>query len=161
MRVSAAVIFAAACAAALPACGSTLKRRSDFLEDLRAYNNGVRWQNPAEAAQHIPKQERDEFLAERAELDDLRVGDYEVVRIRWEEGRESAEVQVKYTWHLDSRGLVHTTTTRQRWKLYGKTWMMVEERRVRGEPMPGVAEPFPEKKPTKTAQPCEDAGEGA
>jgi hypothetical protein len=145
-------------AVSLPACATASKRRSDFLDELRAYNDGVRWQNPSEASRFIPKGEREEFLQERAELeDDLRIGDYEVVRVRWKEGNDEAEVHVKYTWHLDSRGIVHKTTTRQDWKkVDGSDWVMVEERRLRGDPMPGVAEPISPEKRRNRAQSRQD-----
>ncbi len=125
------------------ACGGT-KKNNEMMDQIRAYNDGVRWRHADAAVTHIPIRERADFLEERAEIDeDLRIGDYEIVRISMNRDLDRASARVEYQWHLDSRGIVHATTTRQIWERFGDTWIMVEEERVRGEPMPGVAEPIP------------------
>ena len=130
-------------------CGGSAKRASDFFHDMRGYNDGIRWRNHQQALTRIPHAERDDFLDERYELEEeLRIGDYEVVRVKFASDQK-AEVQVRYSWHLDSRGIVHTTTTRQQWERRGKQWWMVEEVRVRGETMPGVADEFDDESATE------------
>jgi hypothetical protein len=37
-------------------------------------------------------------------------------------------------------GIVHETHARQSWERKGKAWLIVDERRTRGEEMPGLAE---------------------
>jgi hypothetical protein len=76
-------------------------------------------------------------------------------------------VHIKFTWHLDSRGVVHTTHTVQSWQLQGTGWVLAGERHLRGEPMPGVP-PRPENTPEDTPENTGDddagedhAGEGA
>ena len=118
-------------------------QRDMLMESVRAYNEGVRWQRFTAAAVAVPPAERDQFLDEREELaDDLRITDYEVVRVA-SHAAAAADVQVKMTWFLDSRGTVHDTWIRQRWERQGKAWRVVDERRVRGEAMPGLAEAAP------------------
>ena len=123
-------------------CGAAPKRGTTLIEDVRGYNDGVRWNHHVLAAKRIHPKERDAFLSERTDLeDDLRIGDYQVVHVKTAGSTDRARVKVKYMWHLDSKGQVHQTTTMQKWRRYGKRWLMVGERRVRGETMPGVDEP--------------------
>jgi hypothetical protein len=61
--------------------------------------------------------------------------------MRFRNERQMARVDVEWSWHLDSRGIVHKTVTRQIWQVVGKMWLITRETRLRGEPMPGVDEP--------------------
>ena len=123
---------------AVAACGGA-QRREALMETVQTYNEGVRWQRFTAAATAVPPAERDAFLDEREALaDDLNITDYEVVRVA--DRGDRAEVQLKLTWFLDSRGSVHDTWVRQRWERQGAAWRVVDERRVRGVAMPGLAE---------------------
>ena len=126
-------------------CGAMPKPSETLISELRGYNEGLRWQQHVKAAVRIPPDERDDFIDERALLEEeLRISDYEVTRLSYtDEERTRAHVRVRWSWHLDRKGIVYTTTTGQEWRRYGKHWLMVEERRVSGEPMPGMAEPAP------------------
>jgi hypothetical protein len=112
-----------------------------LLDELRGYHEGLRWAQHGSAAVRIPPLEREDFLAERAELSDLRIDEYEILRVTFADQRRRARADVSFTWHLDSRGIVHTTVTRQDWERVGKAWWLTGEVRLHGEPMPGVAEP--------------------
>lgn len=134
------VLAGALCA--LVACGGSLSKPPSLLTEARGYNDGVRWSQPEKSALRVPPELRSDFVADREQfLDDLRVGDYEIKSIRYRDARTAARIDVRYTWHLDSRGVVHKTTSRQTWERRGKNWMMVAEERLRGEPMPGLSEP--------------------
>jgi hypothetical protein len=123
---------------ALAACGAG-PQRDLLMESVTTYNEGVRWERFSAAAAAVPPAEREAFLDEREELaEDLRITDYEVVRVTTK--GDHADIQVKLTWFLDSRGSVHDTWIRQRWERRGRSWRVVDERRVRGEAMPGLAE---------------------
>ena len=135
------LVSVCAVAIAVLGCGASPKRAELVLDEVRGYNDGVRWQKTPQAALRIPPREREEFFDERDELaDELRIADYEIIRVRQPGRGERAVIQVKWTWHLDSKGIVHTTTSQQEWEMHGKRWLMVAEHRVRGEPMPGVPE---------------------
>ncbi len=133
------VVGTAALAVALGlGCGGAAQR-DVLMETVETYNDGVRWQRFTAAALAVPPAERDQFLDEREALaKDLRITDYEVVRVAAHGDR--AEIQVKLTWFLDSQGTVHDTWVRERWERQGAAWRVVDERRVRGEAMPGLAE---------------------
>ena len=139
MTRAAVVVFTVSMA--VSACGGFTQRVEPLDDSVRIYNSGVRWQKFLEAAQRLPPDQRDDFLDERDQLsDDLRVDDYEVIRIRASKDNRQAKVQVKYTWHLDSRGVVHSTHAVQSWERLGKIWVMVSETHMRGDSMPGVPE---------------------
>jgi hypothetical protein len=122
----------------LAACAHT-PRGESLMEAVRTYNDGVRWERFTAAAAAVPPRERDAFLDEREELaEDLRITDYEVVRIS-DRGPDAADVQIKVTWYRDSVGTVKSTWARQRWERKGKGWRIIGERLVRGEEMPGLA----------------------
>lgn len=124
----------------LAACGGAPKSQDTLAESIRGYNEGVRWQRYAMAAAKILPRERAEFIDEMDERgEDLRITDYEIVRVEPRGDRE-ARVQIKVTWYRDSEGIVHDTTATQKWERHGKAWFMVEEARQRGAEMPGLAE---------------------
>ncbi len=111
-----------------------------MLYDIRAFNEGLRWDKLPQSAVRIPPAERDAFLDEREELqEELRIDDYEITRLKTEgELQERANVQIKWTWHMDRAGIVKTTTSGQRWQRKGKRWLMLEEFYLRGDEMPGL-----------------------
>lgn len=136
-----AVVIAFALSLVAPACGGVTQRVEPLPDSVRIYNSAVRWQKFQQAASRLPPEQRDSFLDERDQLaEDLRVDDYEVIRMRTSGEGDRAKVQIKYTWHLDSRGIVKTTHTVQDWQRYGKVWVMVTERHMRGDDMPGLGD---------------------
>ena len=103
------------------------------------YNDAVRWERFSVAAAHLPAGERDHFLDRRDQIhEDLRINDYNVIRVRYDEGHERARVHIKLTWHLDSQGTVHDTHAVQTWRREDKHWILVREEFLRGKPMPGL-----------------------
>jgi hypothetical protein len=121
----------------LGGCAS-IPKAEPLMDAVRTYNDGVRWERFTAAAAVVPPRERDAFLDEREELaEDLRITDYEVVRVS-DKGGEAADVQVKLTWYKDSVGTVRETWARQRWERQGKSWRITGERQVRGDDMPGL-----------------------
>jgi hypothetical protein len=124
----------------LSACGGAAKRSHDLKYDVRLYNEGVRWANLPQAAVRILPSAREDFLNEREELEEeLRIDDFEIMRLKTEgDSQETATVQIKWTWHMDREGIVHTTTSRQAWRRYGSRWIMLKEARLRGHEMPGI-----------------------
>lgn len=140
-----AVSLALGMAAASAGCGAAPKKSETLMDSVRGYHDGLRWQRYPTAASMIPPAERDLFLDERDEIaDDLRISEYEITRISFDDGQDRAVLRIRYTWFLDSEGVVHDTTSEQHWERRGKHWLLVEEERVRGEPMPGVPEPSEE-----------------
>lgn len=120
------------------ACGaaSGRSRGEDLTTDLRTFHEGLRWRRYDDAADHVPAALRSRFLDAHETLDDdLRIDDYEVVRVTWN-GKSEATVRVRCTWHLDSVGSVHETTVDQSWERQGKTWRIVAAAHHKGETLP-------------------------
>ena len=123
------------------ACGAA-HSPEPLTDAVRSYNDGVRWERFAVAAVHVPPAQRSEFVDEADErAKDLKITDYEVVKVE-PEGEREAHVQVKLEWYKDSEGKVHETHAMQTWERHGKAWFMVDESRFRGTEMPGLPEPI-------------------
>lgn len=131
--VVAAVTFAAGCGA------PQRSQQSDLSDAVRSFNDGVRWERFAAAANALPPAHRAEFVDEMDErATDLKITDYDVVRVD-PRGRE-ARVQIKVSWYRASEGTLRETHAMQTWERHGKVWWMVGETRLRGAEMPGLAE---------------------
>jgi hypothetical protein len=123
----------------LTACAGKQKQTENLIKTSTGFQEGLRWGRFEEAASHVPPAEREAFLDEHDELaEELRIDDYEVIRIHFKDSHEEARVQVKYTWHMDGEGIVKETVTDQTWLLHGTAWLLEDEVLKRGEPMPGV-----------------------
>ena len=123
----------------LAACHSP-KSGVTLSESIRAYNEGVRWERFGAAAAHVPPAERAEFIDELDQrAKDLRITDYEIVRVE-QKSDKLASVQIKVSWYLDSEGALKETSAVKTWERHGKTWWVIEEKRVRGKEMPGLRE---------------------
>jgi hypothetical protein len=147
VRARALLIALAGIALAGPGCAATQRKAEPLDYSVRAYNDGVRWQRFDEAATRLPADRRDDFLDQRDQLhEDLRVSDYEIIRVRHDSKGRQARVQIKYTWYLESSGKVHETHAVQTWHQGDTVWILRGERFLRGEPMPGLkgGEPEPD-----------------
>jgi hypothetical protein len=134
-----AAVAGVAGGAGLGGCGAAQREPEPLDQAVRVYNEGLRWQRFDEAASRLPADRRDDFLDQRDQLhDDLRISDYDVIRVRYDGKQRRARVQVKYTWYLESRGVVHETHAVQTWHRGAEIWVMRGERHLRGETMPGL-----------------------
>jgi hypothetical protein len=125
----------------LTACSAVQQDTDTLAESIRSYNDGVRWGRYGMAAAKVMPRDRNEFVDDMdARADDLKITDYEVVNVA-ARGPKAAKVRIKLSWYLASKGTVHETHAEQTWERKGKHWFMVEEARVRGAEMPGLAEP--------------------
>lgn len=122
-------------------CGAaSLHDQPDLSESVRMFNEGVRWERFTAAASALPPRDRAQFVDDMDQRSgDVKITDYEVLRVE-PRGEREARVQVKLTWYRTSEGTVHETHAVQTWERHGKAWWMVDESRLRGAPMPGLAE---------------------
>jgi hypothetical protein len=121
-------------------CGASLHDEPNLSEVVRMFNDGVRWERFAAAAAALPPRERSQFVDDMDQRSgDVKITDYEVMRVDLR-GEREARVQIKLSWYKASEGTVHETHAVQTWERHGKTWWMVDEIRLRGAPMPGLAE---------------------
>lgn len=126
------------------ACGAPQRSGEELSESVRQFNEGVRWEQFAIAATAIPPRDRSHFVDDMDQrATDLKITDYEVVQVD-PKGERTARVHVKLSWYKASEGTVRETHAVQIWERHGKSWWMVEETRLRGAEMPGLAEPAAE-----------------
>src|SRR5687767_3169217 len=124
---------------ALVGCGGQQKPADDLLFDVRGYQEGLRWRRYEDSAARIKPSAREDFLDRRDELDEeLRVDDYEIMRVKLTDQGKGATVQVKITWHMDGVGVVKDTVVEQSWERHKVGWILVAEKHKRGDEMPGV-----------------------
>jgi len=136
----AALLFVIGLACAAGACGGAQRDADNLADSIRTFNDGMRWQRYANAAVYVPAPQRSKFVDEMDERgDDLKVTDYEIVKVD-NRGPREARVQVKVSWYKDSEGTLRETHAVQTWELHGKAWLMVDESRLRGAEMPGLQE---------------------
>lgn len=127
------VVFAAA-------CGAPQRSGEELSETVRQFNDGVRWEQFAIAATALPPRDRSRFVDDMDQrATDLKITDYEIVQVD-PKGERAARVHVKLSWYKASEGTVHETHAIQTWERHGKAWWMVDETRLRGTEMPGLAE---------------------
>jgi hypothetical protein len=125
----------------LVGCAGQQKATDDLMEHVRGYQEGLRWRRWDEAAVHIEPDKREIFLDEHDQLDDeLLIDDYEIERVKMERGRKAAKVLIRYSWHLDSVGLVNESLVEQMWHQRGKLWLVVAERMKHGKRLPLLME---------------------
>jgi hypothetical protein len=123
----------------LVGCAGGVKAREDLMYDVRSFQEGLRWRKYDMAADYVPAPSRERFLDAHDDVDaDLRIDDYELMRVKVLDDPARAEIRVKYTWHLDSVGSVHDTVVEQSWVRQGKVWRIVASEHRRGEEMPRV-----------------------
>jgi len=121
-------------------CGGALHDQPDLPETVRMFNEGVRWERFTAAAAALPPRDRSQFVDDMDQRSgEVKITDYEIVRVD-PRGEREARVQIKLTWYNPSQNTVHETHAVQTWERHGKDWWMVDEVRLRGAEMPGLAE---------------------
>jgi hypothetical protein len=125
----------------LASCGGAQKQNEDLLEHVRQFQEGIRWRKYDIAAEYLPARARERFIDTHDEIDkDLRIDDYELERVKVTDEHTRALVQVKFTWHLESRGIVHDTVLEESWERHGKIWRVIASRHKHGAQMPELFE---------------------
>jgi hypothetical protein len=137
MKMQWMFVCLAACAPGLGAVAT-----ETLSDSVTTYNDGVRWQRWDNSAAYLPQKDRGKWVDDQdARAKDLKITEYDVVRIE-PTGEKQAKVQIKMSWYKTSEVTVHETHAMQTWERHGKSWMMVEEERQRGDEMPGLPEPL-------------------
>jgi hypothetical protein len=135
--------LAAMLAAGFLGCFSATQRREeDLVRDARQWNDDFRWGRWSVLGQSMPADENALFQ-ERLKLvdDDLVMADYEVLGIKFLQSSQAATVDVRLQWYGKAEPTVRQATLQQRWERRNARWMMVKQRRVRGDRFPLVPEP--------------------
>jgi hypothetical protein len=140
------VALGAALAASLLGCFTPTQRREEDLQrDARMWNDEFRWGRWEVIGQSMTPEENALFQERRKLVDaDLVMVDYEVLAIKFLQASEAATVDVRIEWYTKSEPSVRQASLQQRWERRGGRWMMIRQRRVRGDRFPLVPEPAAE-----------------
>jgi hypothetical protein len=129
-------------------------RQDDLIRDARTFNDDFRWGRWDVLGQSMPDDENALFQERKNLVDaDLVIVDYEVTSVHFGEQAETATVEVHMEWYKKSDPSVRQVTLQQRWELRGGRWMMMRQRRLRGDRFPLVPESAPENAAPKNAVP--------
>lgn len=123
-----------------PACAEAQRPGETLGDTVRAYHEGIRWERFELAASSLPPRERARAIDDwDTRAHDLKISDYEIVKL--DTRGQAAKVQIKLSWYKQSEGTLRETQALETWERHGKAWYLVEEQRLRGAEMPGLAEP--------------------
>lgn len=140
--------------ASLAACGAAAQHPEESIsEQVRLYNEDLRWGRFEAAATHLPEKHRSDRIDEWDQSGkDLKITDFEIVRID-PRGTDGARAQVKVSWYLESEQILRETSAVELWERKGKLWTLVDEQRLRGHEMPGLREPLAHVRETNGSPP--------
>jgi hypothetical protein len=129
-------------ASALGCMSPTQRREDDLMQNARIWNDDFRWGRWDIVGQSMTPEENKLFQKRKNLVDeDLVIVDYEVTAIHFLEHSQAATVDVKMQWYKKAEEIVRHVTLQQRWERRGGRWMMIKQRRVRGDRFPLVPEP--------------------
>ena len=133
-------------AGALGCMTATQRREDELVQNSRLWNDDFRWGRWDIVGQSMTGEENKLFQERRNLVDeDLVIADYEVTSVHFLQQSEAATVDVKLEWYKRSEPTVRHATLQQRWERRSGRWMMIKQRRVRGDRFPLVPEPVEEK----------------
>jgi hypothetical protein len=137
------LVVAVVAAICLPACFTpTQRREEDLLRVARMWNDEFRWGRWDSLGQSMPSAENELFQERRRLVDaDLVMADYEVTAVKFLQSSQAATVDVRLEWYTKREPSLRQATLQQRWEYRGNRWMMIKQRRVRGDRFPLVPEP--------------------
>lgn len=125
----------------------TQRREEDLVRDARMFNDDFRWERWDILGQSMTPEENALFQARKNLVDDnLVLADNEITSVKFLQSSQAATVDVKLEWYKKDDPTVRHATLQQRWEYRGGRWMMIKQRRVRGDRFPLVPEPAEEKK---------------
>jgi hypothetical protein len=136
------------------ACLTTTQRREeDLLFNARMWNDDFRWGRWDIVGQSMTAEENALFQERRHLVDaDLVIADYEVTAIRFLQQSKAATADVTLEWYKKSDPTLRQASLQQRWENRGGRWLMIKQRRVRGDRFPLVPEPAEEKPAPPSAE---------
>jgi hypothetical protein len=120
---------------------SSQRRQEDLIRDARMFNDDFRWGRWEFLGQAMPPEENELFQARKNLVgDELVIADYEVTSVRFLESSQGATVEVSLQWYKKSEPSLRQATLQQRWEYRTGRWLMIRQRRIRGDRFPLVPE---------------------
>jgi hypothetical protein len=130
-------VLAAALIAGGCMMGATQQREENLVRTARLFNDDLRWARYEQMTGSMPVDEARAFT-KRVELvrDELVIADFEVTSITFAQGSDKATVTVALEWYTKREPTVRATTLEETWEHRPAGWMMVKQRRTRGDRFP-------------------------
>lgn len=130
MRAAVLVLVSVLLGACMTGDGMQTKLRDASTE----YNRSLRWRDVDVAAQYLPAESQQIFLARHDEMDEeLIVVDYELTRLDLDKTTGVAASRAQIWWHTDDSTVLETTMVDQLWQFHEGKFVLVDERRSGGE----------------------------
>jgi hypothetical protein len=124
-----AVLVAGSISGCMTGDGMQTKLRDASTE----YNKSLRWRDLDRAAEWLPADSQQAFLARQDEYaKELIVLDYELTRLDLDKRTGVAASRAQIWWHTDDSTVVETTTVDQLWQFHEGKFVLVDERRGGG-----------------------------
>jgi hypothetical protein len=133
----------AALALLLGACFTPTQRREEALvREARQLNDDLRWARYDAVVRALADEEAASFARRASAVgEELVLADSEVTSIRFGTPSETATSVVALDWYTKRDPVVRKTTLEQDWRFRDGRWLVIKQRRVRGERFPLVSEP--------------------
>jgi hypothetical protein len=129
-------------ASALGCMTPSQRRQDDLMREARTWNDDFRWGRWEIVGQSMTSEENALFQARKNLVEnDLVIADYEVTQVRFLDSGLAATVDVSLEWYRKTDPNVRQASLQQRWEYRGGRWMMIKQRRARGDRFPLVPEP--------------------
>lgn len=106
-----------------------------LVEALDNYVRGVRWRNDELMARHIPNEDRNEFDERSAALSEIRISHCELAQLVFL-SKDRAKAIIRVDWYSLRDGSIRSSIIEQTWERKNKEWLIVEQQKTRGAPMP-------------------------
>ena len=114
---------------ALAACSTLYPPAARFESASKEYNRMLRWQEFEQAAKaFVPLAGRDHFMEKIGLAKEVRIVDYRVKHVEFQEGGMTAQSTVELDYYLTSDNRVRTMEDRQSWRYDGEQgWQLSSE----------------------------------
>lgn len=118
----------------LSACMSGDGMQTKLRDATTDYNKAIRWRDVDRAAEFLPAESQQAFLARHEEFgEELVVVDYELTRLDLDKTTGVAASRAQIWWHTDDSTVIETTAVDQLWQFHEGNFVLVDERRSAGE----------------------------
>jgi hypothetical protein len=125
----------------VPACLSGDGLSDKFRDATRGYNGALRWGDIDRAAEFLPAASKEAFMnTQDLAREDLVIVEYEMTRLDLDHEHGIAASRALITWHTEKVLIVKHTMVDQLWQFHEGDFVLVDERRADGEPLPIFAE---------------------
>lgn len=98
------------------------------------YNKALRWRDIDRAAEFLPAESQQAFLATHEDYaEEIVVVDYELTRLDLDKTTGVAASRAHIWWHADDSTVIESTMVDQLWQFHEGKFVLVDERRASGE----------------------------